>query len=174
MVFLQSLYFQQQRGHSALATGLLFLPMTALVAVLSYLAPRIASRFGRLVPIVAGQLSMTGGLLVLAMLPVNAPVLLVALVMIFVGGGGGLTVPPIAALIFDTAPARLAGTASGVLNTFRQMGGSLGVAVFGAVVDASKHFTNGLRTDFVATAVLIGVAALLSLTLRRAKEARSS
>jgi DHA2 family methylenomycin A resistance protein-like MFS transporter len=166
MVFLQSLYFQQQRGHSALTTGLLFLPMTALVAVLSYLAPRIASRFGRLVPIVAGQLSMTGGLLALAALPVNAPVVLVALVMIFVGGGGGLTVPPIAALIFDSAPGRLAGTASGILNTFRQMGGSLGVAVFGAVVNASAHFTSGLRTDFVATALLIGVAALLSLTLR--------
>src|ERR1700761_7315771 len=166
MVFLQSLYFQQQRGYSALATGLLFLPMTALVAVLSYLAPRIASRFGRLVPIVAGQLSMTGGLLVLAVLPANAPVLLVALVMIFVGGGGGLTVPPIAALLFDSAPARLAGTASGVLNTFRQMGGSLGVAVFGAVVDASAHFASGLRADFAATAVLIGLAALLSLTLR--------
>jgi MFS transporter, DHA2 family, methylenomycin A resistance protein len=144
MVFLQSLYFQQQRGHSALATGLLFLPMTALAAVLSYLAPRIASRFGRLVPIVAGQLSMIGGLLALALLPENAPVLLVALVMIFVGGGGGLTVPPIAALIFDSAPGRLAGTASGVLNTFRQMGS------------------------------LIGAAALLSLTLRGVQGAHSS
>jgi len=174
MVFLQSLYFQQQRGHSALVTGLLFLPMTALVAVLSYLAPRIAGRFGRLVPIVAGQLSMTGGLLVLAVLPADAPVLLVALVMIFVGGGGGLTVPPIAALIFDNAPARLAGTASGVLNTFRQMGGSLGVAVFGAVVDASTHFASGLRTDFVATAVLVGLAALLSLTLRGIQGAHTS
>jgi MFS transporter, DHA2 family, methylenomycin A resistance protein len=174
MVFLQSLYFQQQRGHSALTTGLLFLPMTALVAVLSYLAPRIASHFGRLVPIVAGQLSMIGGLLALALLPENAPVLLVALVMIFIGGGGGLTVPPIAALIFDRAPGRLAGTASGVLNTFRQMGGSLGVAVFGAVVDASAHFASGLRIDFVATAVLIGVAALLSLTLRGVQGAHSS
>lgn len=75
-------------------------------------------------------------------------------------------VPPIAALIFDSAPARLAGTASGVLNTFRQMGGSLGVTVFGAVVDARVHFTSGLRTDFVATAVLISIAALLSLTQR--------
>ena len=126
------------------------------------------------VPIVAGQLSMTGGLLVLALLPGNAPVLLVALVMIFVGGRGGLTVPPIATLTFDTAPARLAGTASGVLNTFRQMGGALGVAVFGAVVDASARFASGLRIDFVATAVLIGTAALLSLTLRAAKGAHSS
>jgi len=173
MVFLQSLYFQQQRGYSALVTGLLFLPMTALVAVISYLAPRIASRFGRLVPIVAGQVAMTGGLLALAALPDSVPVALVALVMVFVGGGGGLTVPPIAALIFDSAPARLAGTASGVLNTFRQMGGSLGVAVFGAVVSASARFADGLRTDFTVTAVLIAVAALLSLTLRGAQGVRS-
>lgn len=172
-VFLQSLYFQQQRGHSALLTGLLFLPMTAFVAVISYLAPRIADRFGRLVPIVAGQLSMTCGLLVLALLPGSAPVGLVALVMVLVGGGGGLTVPPIAALIFDTAPGHLAGTASGVLNTFRQMGGSLGVAVFGAVVNASAHFATGLRIDFAATAVLIGMAALLSLTLRGVRGVRN-
>ena len=50
-VFLQSLYFQQQRGHSALSTGLLFLPMTALVAVISPLVPRIMNRFGRLAPL---------------------------------------------------------------------------------------------------------------------------
>ena len=89
--------------------------------------------------------------------------------MVFIGGGGGLTVPPIASLVFDTAPGRLAGTASGVLNTFRQMGGSLGVAVFGAVVNASSHFVSGLRIDFVAISVLLGVGVLLSLTLRSVK-----
>lgn len=165
-VFLQSLYFQEQRGHSAMTTGLLFLPMTAFVAVISYVAPRIANRFGRLVPIIAGQFAMAAGLIVLAVLPASAPVLLVALVMVLVGGGGGLTVPPIASVIFDNAPSQLAGTASGVLNTFRQMGGSLGVAVFGAVVNASAHFYGGLRIDFVATAVLVVLTALVSLTLR--------
>ena len=94
--------------------------------------------------------------------------------MVFVGGGGGLTVPPVAALIFDSAPGHLAGMASGVLNTFRQMGGSLGVAVFGAVVDASTRFTTGLRADFAAAAALIGVAALLSLTLRGIQGAHQS
>jgi DHA2 family methylenomycin A resistance protein-like MFS transporter len=168
-VFLQSLYFQQQRGHSALLTGLLFLPMTAFVAVISYLAPRISDRVGRLAPIVVGQLSMIAGLVALALLPDRAPVILVALVMVLVGGGGGLTVPPIASLIFDTAPRHLAGTASGVLNTFRQMGGSLGVAVFGAVVNASAAFKSGLRIDFIATAVLLGLAVVLSLTLRGAQ-----
>jgi len=173
LVFLQSLYFQQQRGHSALLTGLLFLPMTAFVAVISYLAPRIADRVGRLAPIVVGQLSMIVGLITLALLPDGVPVILVALVMVLVGGGGGLTVPPIASLIFGTAPQHLAGTASGVLNTFRQMGGSLGVAVFGAVVTASAAFTSGLRIDFIAIAVLLGLAVVLSLTLRGAQGVRA-
>jgi MFS transporter, DHA2 family, methylenomycin A resistance protein len=165
-VFLQSLYFQQQRGHSALSTGLLFLPMTALVAVISPLAPRIVNRFGRLVPIVVGQVSMIGGFVALALLPATAPAGVVAAAMMLVGGGGGLTVPPVASLILDSAPASLGGTASGVLNTFRQMGGSLGVAIFGAVVNASGHFASGQRADYLVIAAVLAATALMSLTLR--------
>ena len=165
-VFLQSLYFQQQRGDSALRTGLLFLPMTALVTVISPLVPRIMNRFGRLIPVVAGQVSMTGGLIALALLPAAAPAGAVAAAMMLVGGGGGLTVPPVAALILDSVPSSLGGTASGVLNTFRQMGGSLGVAIFGAVVSASGHFAAGQRTDYLAMAAILAATALISLTLR--------
>jgi MFS transporter, DHA2 family, methylenomycin A resistance protein len=167
LVFLQSLYFQEVRGHSALVTGLLFLPMTALVALTNPLVPRIARRFGRLTPIIAGQISMAGGLLALAAMPANAPVWLISVLMIFVGVGGAFTVPPIASLIFDNVPGPLAGTASGVLNTFRQMGGSLGVAVFGAIVDASAHFEAGLRLSFTGTAILLVAAVLATLTLRK-------
>jgi MFS transporter, DHA2 family, methylenomycin A resistance protein len=54
-----------------------------------------------------------------------------------------------------------------VLNTFRQMGGSLGVAVFGAIVDASAHFEAGLRLSFTGTAILLVAAVLATLTLRK-------
>ena len=165
-VFLQSLYFQQQRGHSAFSTGLLFLPMTALVAITSLLLPRIVNRFGRLVPIVAGQLSMIGGFVALALLPATAPAGAVAVLMMLVGGGGALTVPPVASLILDSVPASLGGAASGVLNTFRQMGGSLGVAIFGAVVNASGHFASGQRADYLVMAAILAATALTSLTLR--------
>jgi DHA2 family methylenomycin A resistance protein-like MFS transporter len=167
LVFLQSLYFQEVRGHSALVTGLLFVPMTALVALTNPLVARIARRFCRLTPIIAGQISMAGGLIALAAVPVTAPVGLVAVLMIFAGVGGAFTVPPIASLILDNVPAPLAGTASGVLNTFRQMGGSLGVAAFGAIVDASAHLQTGLRISFTGTAILLAVATLATLTLRR-------
>lgn len=166
-VFLQSLYFQEQRGHTAFITGLLFLPMTALVAVASLFVARIVKQFGHVAPIAGGQLGMLAGLVGLALLPANAPILAVAGLMILVGVGGAFTVPAIASLIFDSLPGQLAGTGSGVLNTFRQMGGSLGVAVFGAVVNASAAFTTGLRISYIATAVLLGVTAAATLAALR-------
>jgi MFS transporter, DHA2 family, methylenomycin A resistance protein len=165
-VFLQSLYLQEQRGYSALATGLLFLPMTGLVALTNPLVSKVARRYGRILPIIAGQASMATGLLALALLPLHVPVLAVAAVMILVGVGGAFTVPPIASLILDSVAGQLGGTASGVLNTFRQMGGSLGVAVFGAVVSASAAFEAGLRVSYAATAILVAIAAAGTLTLR--------
>jgi DHA2 family methylenomycin A resistance protein-like MFS transporter len=179
-VFLQSLYFQQQRGYSALATGLLFLPMTGLVALTSSFVARVVHRFGYLVPIVGGQLGMIAGLVGLALLPVDAPVLDVAGLMILVGIGGAFTVPAIASLILESAPGELAGTASGVLNTFRQMGGSLGVAVFGAIVAASGAFASGLRTSYLdrprfgGHGVVRRLSRFLSLSSSRTRPATGS
>lgn len=131
VVFAQSLYFQQVRDQTPLGTGLLFLPRTALVTATSALAARLIARFGRPALISAGLLLQCLGLVVLVTLPVTVSVWVVAAAMVPVGVGGALTVPPIASLVIDAAPTAMAGTASGVLNTFRQLGGSLGVAVIG-------------------------------------------
>src|SRR5262249_15236934 len=56
LVFLLSLYLQELRGLSALATGLAFVPMTGLTAVVTLVAPRAAARFGPRMPIALGQL----------------------------------------------------------------------------------------------------------------------
>jgi DHA2 family methylenomycin A resistance protein-like MFS transporter len=176
LVFLQSLYFQDLRGASALHTGLLFLPMTALVTLLNPLVARIADTYGRLVPIVGGQIAMAAGLVALAVAPAHTPTIVVALLMIPVGVGGSFTVPPIASLIIDSVAPQQAGTASGVLNTFRQLGGSFGVAVFGAIVAAHTSLLHGLRISYLATAVLLAGTVAASLTLRtsQARQERSS
>ncbi|PWU47367.1 MFS transporter [Micromonospora globispora] len=166
VVFLQSLYFQQLRGASPFVTGLLFLPMTALVAILNPLAARTAVRLGPAAPIIGGQLVMAAGLAGLVLLPADAPVLLVAAAMVPVGVGGSFTVPPITALILDSVPHHRAGTASGVFNTFRQLGGSFGVAVYGAVVASQATFLHGLHLSLTATAVLLLLTATASLALR--------
>nr|WP_269328919.1 MFS transporter [Kineosporia babensis] len=166
VVFVQSLYFQQQRGASPLQTGLLFLPMTALVAILNPAAARLARRYGPHVPIIGGQLLMAAGLAGLAAAPADLPVWAVAALMVPVGVGGAATVPPLTSLILDAVPAAQAGTASGVLNTARQVGGSLGVAVIGAVIGSASTFLAGLRISLSAVAVMVAAAAVLSLALR--------
>lgn len=167
LVFMQGLYFQQERGLSPLITGLLYLPMAATTPFTNGYVAKVAERFGQVTPIVIGLCSMSFGLLLIANLPSDVPVWVVAICMIFVGNGGAFTVPAIAALILQDAPVELAGTASGVLNTFRQMGGSLGVAVFGAVANASAIFMVGLRTDyFVVAAMLLLLAFLASAWMK--------
>lgn len=169
VVFLQSLYFQQQRGATALETGLLFLPMTGLVALLNPLAARLMVRYGNVAMIVAGQLLMALGLAGLWMLPANSPILLVALVMVPVGVGGSFTVPPIIALVMDQVPAQNAGTASGVINTARQIGGSLGVAIYGALL-AGNGFMQGLHLGLGTTAVVLLILIAATLALRNIKQ----
>jgi DHA2 family methylenomycin A resistance protein-like MFS transporter len=159
VVFVQSLYFQEQRGASSVATGLLFLPMTGLVAALNPLVARIAERYGRMLPIIGGLLVMALGMVLLAVTSPHAPVWLVAALMVPVGVGGSFTVPPVTSLLLDAVPPEAAGTASGVLNTARQMGGSLGVAIFGAVLATVPVFQHGLRIDLLATAVLLALSA---------------
>lgn len=167
VVFVQSLYFQQVRGESAFGTGLLFLPMTALVAAGSPVVPRIAARFGVRVPIIGGQVVLVGGLLALACVPASTPPWVVALLMVPVGVGGSFTVPPLTSLVIDSVPVHRAGTASGVINMFRQMGGSLGVAAVGAVLAVQTSFTAGLRTSLLTLAVLVTATIVAGLLLRR-------
>jgi len=167
VVFVQSLYFQQQRGASALLTGLLFLPMTGLVTIVSSQTASLAARFGNRALITTGLLVQCTGLIIIAALPATASLWAVAAAMVPVGAGGALTVPPIASLVLDHAPSGLAGTASGVLNTFRQLGGSLGVAAVGAIIAGHSVFMNGLRTGLIVTVAVLGVTAALSLTLHK-------
>jgi DHA2 family methylenomycin A resistance protein-like MFS transporter len=167
VVFVQSLYFQEQRGASALITGLLFLPMSGLTALLNPFVAPAMERLGKIVTTIGGMTLMALGLLALAFLPANTPIFVVALLMVPVGLGGSFTVPPLTALIMDHIPAQQAGTASGVLNTARQMGGSLGIAIFGAVLAVQSSFQGGLRTDYVVAGVLLLILAVVSLRLRK-------
>lgn len=168
VVFVQSLYFQEQRGATALVTGLLFLPMTGLVAVFNPFVARAMERLGKIVTTIGGMVLMALGLIALACLPADTPILVAALLMVPVGLGGSFTVPPVTALILDQVPAARAGTASGVLNTARQMGGSLGIAIFGAVLAVQPTFQTGLRTDYAVTGAVLLVLAVAALRLRRA------
>ena len=164
--FVMSLYLQQHRGLSSLATGEAFLPMMLIGLVLTPFSARIAERVGSRVLIAAGLASMTAGLAAIAMLPSSAPVWLLSALMVLVGLAGPFVSPPVIAVLLNSVPRRLAGTAGGVFNTSRQIGGALAVAVFGALLAQSATFMDGLRTSLLLAAGVSLATAAASLGLR--------
>jgi MFS transporter, DHA2 family, methylenomycin A resistance protein len=164
MVFLLSLYFQQVRGLSTMETAWIFLPMTAATGVMSVTAGRVTARTGARLPVILGQVIMVVGLLLVVLAPASTPTALMAALMTPVAIGGALALPALAALLLDSVPADRVGVASAVLNTCRQTGGTLGVAVFGALVSTPHGFLHGVRISLLSAAVLL--AATTAATTR--------
>ncbi|MGW5431664.1 MFS transporter [Streptomyces sp. NPDC004059] len=168
MPFVLSLYFQQLRGLSPMATGMAFVPMMAFSALLTPASSRLVRRIGRRASITGGLLSMAAGTMILAVLPPTAPLWAVAALMVPVGLGGPLVMPPLTAHLLDNVPAHRAGVAGGILNTARQIGGALAVAVFGALLAGHAGFLHGLRTSlFVTVAVLLSTIVVTPLLRQR-------
>jgi len=166
MPFVFSLYFQQVRGLSALGAGALFVPMMLAGTVLTPFWPRIADRLGRKTLIAGGLSLMTIGLVVLGVLPGSTPVWLLSTLMILVGVGGPLVMPPATAVLLDSVPERRTGTVSGVFNTSRQVGGALAVAVFGGLLAGPGMFLRGVHTSLLIAAVVLAAAIPAGLLLR--------
>jgi DHA2 family methylenomycin A resistance protein-like MFS transporter len=163
MIFVFSIYLQQQRGLSSFATGLVFLPTSVMSGFVSPLSARLAERSGPRVPIVGGMSLMGAALAALAALPAAAPAWLLAVLMIPVGICGPLAMQPTTAVLLASVPADRSGVASSVFNTSRQIGGALAVAVFGALVANRAHFLPGLRESLVTAAVVAFTAAAVNL-----------
>jgi MFS family permease len=158
--FLFTLYFQQERGLSALATGGLFLPMMLTGALLSPFSAHLVERIGPRVSIVLGLSVMAVGCVSLAALPAIAPLAAPSVLLMLVGLGGPLTMLPSMSLLLNSVSGSTAGTASGVLNTSRQVGGALAVAVFGALLASRAGFMPGLQLSLIAAATMASVAAI--------------
>lgn len=165
VVFVFSLFFQQVQGHSALYAGLMFLPMSGLIAVSNVSAGRLAGRYGPRVPMLIGQALATAGLLLLLVcVDEGTPAALVAALLIPLSVGCALTVPPLTSLMMEAVPAERAGLAAGVLNSARQTAGGLGIAVFGTLV--SHGFMSGMRVSLGIGAALFAVTWLFGYGVR--------
>ncbi len=167
--FVMSLYLQQVRGLSSLDTGVAFLPMMLVGLVLTPLGPRVVDRLGARVVVAGGLTLMAAGLVTLAVVPPSTPLVVLSALMVLVGIGGPTIAPPITSVLLGAVPTKRTGTASGLLNTSRQLGGALAVAVFGGLLAAPSGFATGMRVSFLlATAVTLAAAftALIGLPTR--------
>lgn len=164
--FVFSLFLQQQRGLTALQTGLVFLPMMAAGAIFTPVVPKIVDHFGPRLPIIGGQVFMAIALLGLALVPAEVPIWVLSAVMVPVGLTAGFINPPMSAVILNHVESHLAGTVSGVYNTSRQVGGALAIAVFGALLSSEAGLVIGMRASMVISAVLVLSTALAGAGLK--------
>ncbi|GAB3435463.1 MFS transporter [Flindersiella endophytica] len=170
LIFILSLYFQRVLDATPLGAGLLFLPMTALIMVVNMLSGRLTTRLGPKVPILLGQSVLTVGLLGLLIVDETTPSVALLLALVPIGIGAGMAVPPMTAALLDAVDAAAAGLASGILNAARQVGGALGVALFGALVAGAPDFVTGMHLSLAAGSVILVLTLTGSAAFLRSPE----
>ena len=174
MLFLTPLYLQTVRGGSALVAGFELLPMSVAFVIVSQLSGRIANRFGPRLPMTAGMAFMGAGLFMLALIPLTDSFLLIEAALLVIGCGLGLNTAPVNGVAVANVPAERSGTASGLVNTARMVGATLGIAVLGAVfavfagnADAGGHIVRGLVPAYIGGGIGEMLGAIAAFTLIR-------
>ncbi|MER7176851.1 MFS transporter [Streptomyces mesophilus] len=148
-LFLSTLYLQDVRGLDALHAGLWMLPMAAMCFVCAPLSGRlVGSRGPRISLLVAGVAMTVSGVLFAAFEAETSNTTLVIGYVVF-GIGFGFVNAPITNTAVSGMPRAQAGVAAAVASTSRQVGGTLGVAVIGAVLAAGMASSASSSTDFV-------------------------
>lgn len=145
--FVISFYLQSVRGYSPLTTGVCVLPLAVSLIVFAPRAAHLVARFGVRAVCTAGLLLMAAGLAGLATADRSTPIWLFETCLFVFGAGTAHVHPPSTGAIVSALPAAESGAASAVNNTFRQVGGSLGAAVLGSVLNAGYRSRIGPALD---------------------------
>jgi Na+/melibiose symporter-like transporter len=130
-------YLQISRGYSPTAAGLLTIPMVGGLLVSSTVSGILITRHGRWKRfLVAGSLLVTAGFALLATIDHETNMVLLGVFLFVLGVGIGMTMQNLVLAVQNTVAARDLGAASSAVAFFRSLGGTIGVAVLGAVLDS--------------------------------------
>jgi MFS transporter, DHA2 family, methylenomycin A resistance protein len=176
LLFIMPLYFQTIRGATPFIAGLELLPMSLSFVVVSQLVGYLTNNLGPRIVMAAGMACMGFGALAIAFISETTSLIVVELALFVVGIGLGLNTAPVNGVAVAAVPPARAGTASGVLNTARMVGATMGVAILGSVFAAYAGqqanvvagFMPGLRAAMIAagSAELLG-AIIAAVVIRR-------
>jgi EmrB/QacA subfamily drug resistance transporter len=175
--FFVSLYMQNVLGYSAVQTGAAFLPMTILIILVAPIAGRTSDRIGSRGLLTVGMVLVAGQLLYFSRLGVDSSFWNLLPGFLVGGVGMALTMTPSAAAATRSVPVDKAGVGAAVLNASRQVGGSLGIALMGAIMAAEANgvaspeaFVAGFQSALLVAAAIAALGALVAFTLVRPHE----
>ncbi len=176
--FFLSLYMQNVLDYSAVQTGAAFLPMTILIILIAPVAGKTSDRFGSRGLMTAGMILIAVQLLYFSRLGVDASFWNLLPAFLVGGVGMALTMTPSAAAATRSVSVDKAGVGAAVLNASRQVGGSLGIALIGAImaIEAGgertpETFVDGLQTALLVASGIAALGAVVAFTTVRPHEA---
>ena len=181
--FFNSLYLANILHYSPIQTGATFLPMTILIVFVAPLAGKFSDQVGSRWLMGAGLVLLSASLISFSMLDLDSTFWDILPGLLLGGVGMSLAMTPTTAAAMGSVPVDKAGVGSAVLNSARQVGGSLGIAVMGAIVAASitvaptdlrapAQFIEGYQNALhVAAAIALVGAAVAVLTVRKVHHA---
>ncbi len=177
MWFVSSLYMQQVLGLSPLHTGLIFLPMTLTIMLIASRAGKLVSSFGVRPVLGGGLIMLTGGLLLFTRINSSgSPLVYVVIPGVLTAAGIAMSIVPSTIAATQGAKEGQAGLASGLVNTSRQVGGGLGLALLisfatqrtthliGTGQQVAQALTHGFVLAYLIGAGLAAVAAVVTFT----------
>ena len=169
-IFMITQYFQVVRGYNPLGAGLATLPFAFVTAGFSPLAMMLMRRFGTKLVVAAGLAMMSSGFLVAATTGVSSPYWgKVIIAMALMAAGLGLTTGPATDAIMGALPPGKSGAGSAVNDTTREVGGTLGVAIVGSVLNSAygSHVLSSLTALGAPASVgrLAGQSVVAGLTV---------
>jgi EmrB/QacA subfamily drug resistance transporter len=168
MFFFIAIYMQTIEHYTPLEAGIRFLPTTLMIIVVSPLSGRLADRIGP-------RPLMTGGLVLVATslfwqshLTVGSGFAFLAPGFVLMGVGMGLIMSPMSAAAMNAVDRTKAGVAGGILSMSRMVGGTLGIAVLGALVGnprAPEAYVASLGHGLRIGSAVAAVGAFVAWTL---------
>jgi EmrB/QacA subfamily drug resistance transporter len=134
-LFVLTQFLQFALGYSALQSGVRALPAAGAIAVVAPVSSLLLQRIGTRVTVAAGLVAIAGGLWQLSAATDGSTYSDVVLGMVLLGVGAGLAIPSATASVMGSVPAEHTGVGSATNGTFLQVGGALGVAVIGSLLN---------------------------------------
>jgi EmrB/QacA subfamily drug resistance transporter len=178
--FFVSLYLQNILHWTPTKAGAAFLPMTLLIIVVAPIAGKMSDRIGSRWLMGGGMTLVSISLLLYQRVGLHSTFWTLLPAMVLGGVGMAMTMSPMTAAAMSSVPVDKAGVGSGVLNSFRQLGGSLGIALMGAILasyvsvparspEAPQQFVNGLHAALLVAAVITFLAAVVAVVTVRTR-----
>jgi EmrB/QacA subfamily drug resistance transporter len=179
------IYMQTFRGWSPIQAGAALLPWTVMIVIFAPIAGKLSDRVGSRWLIAGGMATVAVCCLLLSTVTVHSSFWHMLPAFILGGLGMSFVMTPMSAAVMGAAPVTKAGVASGVLNTFRQVGVALGIAVMGAIVADRAATRGGIRNPQgfvygltfgmkVSAAICFGAAIAAAVLVRKYRHAEET